>query len=88
MNTKYVIEDATLTNIADAIRNKTNETEKIKTLDFANKIASIDLPTEEYMALVDMGLEYGLSGVFPTYTENEINKVNEYMEYYGGELNG
>ena len=88
MNTKYVIEDATLNNIADAIRGKTNETEAIKTLDFASKIASIDLSTEEYMALVDMGLNFATDTVFPTYSDNEINKVDNYIKYYGGELNG
>ena len=88
MNTKYVIEDTTLTNIADAIRNKTNETETIKTLDFASKIASIDLSTEEYMALVDMGLSFATDAVLPTYSDNEINKVDNYIKYYGGELNG
>lgn len=88
MNTKYVIEDATLNNIADAIRGKTNETEAIKTLDFASKIANIDLSTEEYMALVDMGLNFATDAVLPTYSDNEINKVDNYMKYYGGELNG
>lgn len=88
MNTKYVIEDATLNNIADAIRGKTNETEAIKTLDFASKIASIDLSTEEYMALVDMGFNFATDAVFPTYSDNEINKVDNYINFYGGELNG
>ena len=88
MNTKYVIEDTTLTNIADAIRNKTNETETIKTLDFASKIANIDLSTEEYMALVDMGLSFATDAVFPTYSDNEINKVDNYINFYGGEING
>lgn len=88
MNTKYVIEDATLNNIADAIRGKTSETETIKTLDFASKIAGIDLSTEEYMALVDMGLNYNSSEYIPIYTEQEINKVDGYIKYYGGEING
>ena len=88
MNTKYVIEDTTLTNIANAIRNKTNETNNINTLDFANKIQNIDLSTSEYMALVDMGNDFGLTTALPTYTEREINKVNYYIDFYGGELNG
>ena len=88
MNTKYVIEDTTLNSIADAIRGKTNETETIKTLDFASKIANIDLSTEEYMSLVDMGLNFAVDGVFPIYSEYEINKVNDYINFYGGELNG
>ena len=88
MNTKYVIEDTTLTNIADAIRSKTNETETIKTLDFASKIANIDLSTEEYMTIVDMGLNFATDTVFPTYSDNEINKVDNYINFYGGELNG
>lgn len=88
MNTQYLIEDATLTNIAEAIRSKTNETETIRTLDFASKISGIDLSIEEYMSLVDMGLNFAVDGMFPTYSENEINKVNYYMDFYGGELNG
>lgn len=86
MNTKYVIEDATLNNIANAIRGKTNETETIKTLDFASKIASIDLSTEEYMVLVDM-VDISMSyHTLPTYEQEEIDKVSAYINFYGGEL--
>lgn len=83
MNTKYVIEDATLNNIADAIRGKTNETETIRTLDFASKIANIDLSTEEYMRIIDLteGNDY-------VYSQEEINKVDEYINKFGGDFNG
>lgn len=84
MNTKYVIEDTTLTNIADAIRSKTNETQKINTLDFTNKIASIDLSTEEYMVLFD----FFTNQTIPTYDSSEVDTVNRYITFYGGELNG
>ena len=47
-----------------------------------------DLPTEEYMALVDMGLNFAQDVNFPTYSEYEINKVDNYIKYYGGEVNG
>lgn len=80
MNTKYVIEDATLNNIADAIRGKTNETEAIKTLDFASKIASIDLSTEEYMRIVDL-----MDSNDYVYSQEEIDKVEEYINKFGGD---
>lgn len=86
MNTKYVIEDATLNNIANAIRGKTNETETIRTLDFASKIANIDLSTEEYMLLVDMVDVSTSYHTFPTYKQEEIDKVSAYINFYGGEL--
>lgn len=47
-----------------------------------------DLSTEEYMTLVDMSIDYMYNPVFPVYTEDEINKVDNYIKYYGGELNG
>ena len=40
------------------------------------------------MALVDMGLSFATDAVLPTYSDNEINKVDNYIQYYGGELNG
>ena len=80
MNTKYVIEDATLNNIADAIRGKTNETEAIKTLDFASKIASIDLSTEEYMQIIDL-----MDSNDYVYSQEEIDKVEEYINKFGGD---
>ena len=80
MNTKYVIEDATLNNIADAIRGKTNETEAIKTLDFASKIASIDLSTEEYMRIIDL-----MDSNDYVYSQEEIDKVEEYINKFGGD---
>lgn len=86
MNTKYVIEDVTLNSIANAIRGKTNETETIKTLDFASKIANIDLSTEDYLLLVDMADVLTSYHTFPTYEQEEIDKVSAYINFYGGEL--
>ena len=90
MNTKYVIEDITLSGIADAIRQQTNETKEINTLDFASKIANIDLPTYAYMMLYDLpDAIKGVTRVWDfNYNEIEVGKVNWLLEKLGGELNG
>lgn len=79
MNTKYVIKGSTLSDIADAIRGKNGETDKIKTIDFATKISEIDLSTLEYMQIMDL-----IDNNDYTYSEYEINKVEEYMNKFGG----
>lgn len=90
MNTQYLIEDATLTNIAEAIRIQTNETEPIRTVDFANKISNIDLPTVMYMQLYD--LPDAVNGVRRlwdfNYSEEEVAKVDNLITILGGEING
>ena len=53
MDTKYVITEGTLTEIADAIRLQENSSEAIPTVDFAKHIAKIEPIVEDYMRITD-----------------------------------
>ena len=90
MNTKYVIEDVTLTNIAEAIRYQTNETEPINTVEFADKISGIDLPTVVYMQLFDLpDIITGITRLWDfNYTSSEVSKIDNLLNIIGGELDG
>ena len=44
---RYSIEDITLTNIANAIRNKTNKNNPIEVADMADEISSIEIGGSE-----------------------------------------
>lgn len=80
---QYVINETTLQDIADAIKSKTGITDSIATLEFAPIIRSLDLSTLEYMAIIDI-----TDGKYLDYTDYEINAVDEFIKFYGGENNG
>lgn len=65
---EYLIQDTTLTEIAEAIRNKINDNEKIDAADMAEKIDSIT--TEEYSieVTVDSGATVTVTNGTETYT--------------------
>lgn len=88
MDTLYVTKRETFVDIADNIRRLTKTTEPIRVVDFGKIIGNFDLSTEEYMVIVDMGATFSINGKHPTYTEEEITAVDNYIKYYGGELNG
>lgn len=90
MDNKYVINESTLEDIADAIREQDGTSEEINTLDYASRIRSIDLSTEDYMRLSDL-LEYPISINEDNYTESDINKTDELIEHFatlGDDING
>lgn len=90
MDNKYVINESTLEDIADAIREQDGTSEEIDTLDYASRIRSIDLSTEDYMRLSDL-LEYPISINEDNYTESDINKTDELIEHFatlGDDTNG
>ena len=88
MDTLYVTKRETFVDIADNIRRLTKTTEPIRVVDFGKIIGNFDLSTEEYMAIVDMGATFSINTKHPTYTDEEIQHVDNYIKYYGGELNG
>lgn len=57
MITKYLIEEQTLTDIADSIRYQENSNESINVEKYAERIKNIELPTEVYMYLIDVASE-------------------------------
>ena len=73
---KYVIEDTTLTNMADAIREKTGGTEPITPSNFATEIAGIQSGG-------DTTIEDGLvEGTLTEYSNDRVTNVGEYAFYH------
>ena len=66
---RYSIEGTTLSNIADAIRNKTNKTELIQVADMANEISNINGGNTE---IEDAFLMRTLSG---DYSNHRVTKI-------------
>ena len=83
MNEQYVIFGDTLDAIANAIRVQTHKTDLLNPLDFTAAILSIDLTTEEYMRLSDL-LEYPKTIDENNYTEKEVAKCQELIDFYKG----
>lgn len=53
MNTKWLIEEQTLTDIANSIREKEGSIDAILVEEYANRISHIEPLTEEYMRISD-----------------------------------
>lgn len=76
MGKKYVIDESTLTNIANAIRNQTGTEDAIAVKDFANKISECgySISSDELIRVVfhDVSLEPGGYGLItgPIFDEN------------------
>lgn len=90
MATKFIINSETLSNTANAIREKTNIEELINPENFAEKILGIDLLTKEYMMYSDL-LEYPTPLDENNYTNEEVAKVDALVEHFenlGGDDNG
>ena len=77
---KYLIQEQTLKDIADGIRHIEGTTDEIPVEEFAPRVSSFDLSTVEYMSLMDL-----IDNNFLEYSDEEINKVSEYIEKFGGE---
>ncbi len=90
MDEQYIIRGETLTDVANAIREKTGENKVLKPIDFAEEILNIDLPTEDYMRISDL-LEYPKTPQESNYSSNEIAKTEALIMFYeslGGENDG
>ena len=90
MITKYMIEEQTLTDIANSIRTMEGSADTILVEDYASRITSIEPTTEEYMRLSDLF-------VYPTtpdeawYVAEEVTKVDNLIRQFeslGGDKNG
>lgn len=90
MDTKYLIEEQTLTDIADSIREREGSVDAILVEEYANRISKIEPSTEEYMRLSDL-LEYPITPDETWYTQEDITKVNNLIKHFeslGGDKNG
>lgn len=81
MNTKYVIEEQTLTNIADSIRTMEGHSDPVPVSEFANRIGGIEPVIEEYMRITDHIL-YPETINEQNYTEKEIMQCTELYNFY------
>ena len=90
MLTKYLIEEQTLTDIANSIRTMEGSNDTILVEDYASRITSIEPTTEEYMRLSDL-FAYPIMPDEAWYTQEDITKVNNLIKHFeslGGDKNG
>lgn len=83
MITKYLIEEQTLTNIADSIRIMEGSNTAIPVEEYASRISKIEPSTEEYMRISDY-LDYPELINENNYTEKEVAKCQELIDFYKG----
>lgn len=98
---KYLIDETTLTNIANSIREKSGKTESISVDEFANEINNIETGGDDpfeghpYAHLhitysVDSGLSSGFGDglTIDGFKLNDLNKVEKFMYQFDGGTNG
>lgn len=81
MLTKYLIEEQTLTDIANSIRTMEGSDDTILVEDYASRITSIEPTTEEYMRLSDF-LEYPELIDDNNYINEEVVKCQALIDFY------
>ena len=81
MLTKYLIEEQTLTDIANSIRTMEGSADTILVEDYASRITSIEPTTEEYMRLSDF-LEYPELIDDNNYINEEVVKCQALIDFY------
>lgn len=81
MNTKYIIEEKTLTAIADSIREMEGHNDPVPVEDFANRIGGIEPTTEDYMRISDF-ITHPKTLNELDYTTTEVNKCKQLFQLY------
>lgn len=81
MITKYLIEEQTLTDIANSIRTMEGSSDTILVEEYANRIINIEPSTEEYMRISDY-LKYPEPINENNYTEKEVAKCQALIDFY------
>lgn len=81
MNTKYLIEEQTLRDIANSLRIMDGSEDGINVSDYADKICKIEPTVEEYMRISDY-LKYPIVPNENDYNEKEIVKCQEFIKFY------
>lgn len=81
MITKYLIEEQTLTDIANSIRTMEGSSDTILVEEYASRISKIEPSTEEYMRLSDY-----IAGKVPIneddYSVQNVSKCRELINFY------
>lgn len=81
MNTKYIIEEQTLTNIADSLRELHGTSDPIPVEDFAGLIVGVDPSVVDYMRVVDH-LKYPEPMDENNYTSEEVAECQALVDFY------
>lgn len=81
MNTKWLIEEQTLKDIADSIRTMENSTDAIPVEDYSTRIGGIEPTVEEYMRITDR-LNYPIPLNELNYTAEEVSKCKVLINFY------
>ena len=81
METKYVINESTLIEIADAIRYQENSAEMIPMEDFATHVKNIEPVVEEYMKITDYSDDMTAVNE-DDYTQVNIERCSELYAFY------
>lgn len=83
MITKYLIEEQTLTDIANSIRTMEGSNTAIPVEEYASRIIKIEPSTEEYMRISDY-LNYPEPINENNYIEKEVAKCQAFIDFYKG----
>lgn len=81
MNTQYLIQDTTLSDIAEAIRYMDETTAPINVEDYSDRILQLKPSTEDYMRISDH-LKYPEPINEANYTQSEIDKTDALIKFY------
>lgn len=81
MNTKYIIEEQTLTNIADSLRELHGTSDPIPVEDFAGLIVGVDPSVVDYMRVTDY-LDYPAILDESNYTKEEVERCTALYTFY------
>ena len=81
MEKKFIINESTLTRIADAIRTRESSDGTIALTDFANKIDAIEPTLEDYMRMMDY-LDYPIPLDENDFTQEKIARCMELYTFY------
>lgn len=81
MSNQYLINDTTLTDIANAIRYMDETTETIYVEKFPERILQLKPTTEDYMRISDY-LKYPQAINEANYMQSEIDKIEALIKFY------
>ena len=81
MNTQYLIQDTTLSDIAEDIRYIDETTAPINVEDYSDRILQLKPSTEDYMRISDH-LKYPEPINEANYTQSEIDKTDALIKFY------
>ena len=88
MDTKYIIEEQTLINIANSIRTREGSDDSILVEEYADRIKALDLDTLEYL-LLDQIIQTEDRRINNIIIDNDvIEQVNKFLTIYKNEREG